>query len=1690
MEENLIYESQKTKVYYSDTPEYNIPVVIKILNDEFPTTKEIEQFYNEYEVAKEINITGIRKLHKKLKIKNKHALVMEYIKGISASELIKKQFLSIDLFLDIAIKIAKIIQELHQLNYIHQDISSHNLIINIETKEVYLIDLEHSKNLDLKIQHLGNPEKLEGNLAYISPEQTGRMNRVIDYRTDMYSLGITFYEIITGQLPFIKSDPMELVHAHIATVPKNVSAIKPEIPSIISDIISTMMAKNAEDRYQSGHGLIHDLKECKFQWEAKNEIQHFRIKEKDNSGKFKIHQKLYGREKELNTLMRYFWKVTSGPSELILVGGYSGTGKTALVHEIHQSITEKRGYFIEGKFDQFQKEVPYFAFTQAFDGFISLLLTENEENLSKVREKIKQAVGFEGKVLTKVLPRLKNIIGEQPEVPYLGGAEAQNRFNFIFRKFIKAIANENHPLVIFVDDLQWADVSSLSLLKSLMSDKESMHVLTLCAYRDNEVNESHPFITTIKEIEDTNKRVARIQIKNLSEKDVQDLLLDSIKLNASEIAPLSKLVFQKTLGNAFFVAQFLKSLYTSELLYFDFKGLHWCWDIDKIMNKNITDNVVELLAENILQLNKETQHALKMAACIGNTFDIETLVVILESNEQKVKEQLWEALSQDFIVPFDEKYKFSHDRVQQAVYTLIPKSNREQTHLSIGKLLEANYDNHDNDFLLFDITNHLNKGIALLKSREEKISLAKLNERAARKAMASSAFKIAYGYVKTGVSLLSKNAWTSNYELNLSLHHMGAETAYNIADFGPMSNYIDDVLLEGKTIIDKIPVYALRINAYKAANKLDEAIDSGLEVLNKLGEKMPRKGPLPRVMIDLLKTKYMLFGKKKEDILKLPEMKNQEKIAALRILNDIASPVYWARPVILPFVIFRMVQLSLRYGITEISAFGFATYGLLMCGVLGNMSEGYRFGQIGLALNEKFKAKKWLSQIYTPIYALINHWSEHIHKSLEPFLYSYRVGFETGAIEYACINVNIYCNHLYLGGKSLVRTEEEMRAFSQSMLDYKQETNYNYNEVYRQAVLNLLGKSENVLVLKGTAFDETKMAIQNTERNDRSGDFHIHFHKMILNYLFGYYEEAKVQADKTRPLLDAVLAKFDVAVFHFYEALTYIALARESSPKEQKKLLSRPNKNIKQFKKWAKFCPDNHKHKLDLLEAERFWLLGNTTAAKKSYNIAIAGAKKQNFLNEEALASERAGMFYQAQGIDSLASHFMKRAFQIYREWGADAKLKDLQSRFYNLTKEIKQRKKLATDISNSTTIETDITLDLQTVIKAATAISQEIILENLLKRMMLIVMENAGAQKGSILLLEDNNWILKATGTIEHRKVVVFEGKPLYDSIELPISIIQYVARTNEVVVLENAAVIGQFKADSYILEQQPKSILCLPIIYQGKITSILYLENSLLSSVFTEERIELLNLLSGQISVSIANAQVYETLEEKVKKRTEQLNLEKQKSDNLLLNILPPNIAQELKSTGKAKARKYDSVTVLFADFKGFTSYAENLSPEELVKSVDFYFSKFDAIMETYGLEKIKTIGDAYMCAGGLNNTSTDHAHKMVLAAIDIAAFVKESEQNVNINTAFEIRIGISTGPVVAGIVGTKKFAYDIWGDTVNIASRMESNSEPGKINVSEQTYLLLKNQFTFESRGQLKVRNRGTMNMYFVKNENQKV
>ena len=1683
--DRLIYESAKCKVFHRVDADGRA-FAVKVLTYEFPTPDDISAFFNEFDIIDGLRLSGARNVVRKSRENNRHVLVLDWIDGEPLRTAFRDKSDDIVDVLHIAIAAAKSLAEVHEHKIIHRDVSSYNFLVDLQERRVSLIDFGISTRLNLKQPYVGNPERIEGTLAYVSPEQTGRMNRTVDYRSDLYSFGIVLYEMLTGDVPFRSEDALELVHAHLAKVPQPLYPEQPEVPEALSLIVARLLAKNADDRYQSALGVVHDLERCLAEYQRHGkDFAPFTLGTADHSSVFRLPEQLYGREAEVATIIDTFEACADGECKLLLVGGYSGTGKTALVHEVHKPITARRGQFCSGKFDQFQRATPHFAFIEAFRDLVDTLLTQDETRLATLRARLAEALGEEGRVLTNVLPNLEHIVGVQPPVREVGGAEAQNRFHYVFRKFVRALCTADHPVVIFIDDLQWADSASLDLLSVLMTDPELGHLLLICAYRENEVDSTHPFIRTVDEIEEAGLPADRLRVENLARSDLIALLSDALGATADAVTPLATLVHDKTGGNAFFATEFLKSLAEEELLFFDTETGKWGWDAERIARKNIADNVVDLMAGKVLRLDDRVRESLQIAACVGNRFDVRTLAQVAEVATTRIATRLKPALAEGLILPMGgDSFKFSHDRIQQAVYSLIDDADKERTHLKIGRRLRSEPEEKHEAGRIFEIANQLNLGRALIEDTSEREALAELNLDAGRRAKLNSAFSTALDYLQTGITLMEArdDPWASRYDLTLALYTEATEAAYLSGEFDRMDGWFHEILTRAGTILEKVKPYEIRILAYKAENKFMEAIETGLELLENLGERFPANPHMGHVVADLARTWSALRGRSNDDLMALPLMSDPEKSAVMRIIADIMSSVYWGRPNLVPLLAFRMVRLSLRFGNHPVSCFAYGSYGVLMCGVLGAMREGKRFGQLALDLLEKLDAKEWKAQIYVTPYALIFHWNQHVRTTLRPLQQSFQIGMETGLIEFACVNTNIYCIQAFLCGQPLARMEEETRAYSSLYRQFKQETNFNYNEVFRQAMLNLMGRSSDPVALTGEAFDEARMLAQNVERSDKTGTFFIHFNKLLLCYFFRRFDEARVQAAEARKLLDAVLAKFEIPNHHFYECLTLLALAERAKGRERVSLLARARFDMAKLKRWGRFSPENYRHKYDLCAAELARIQGRDGAARLAYDRAIAGASENDYLHEQALAYELAGRYYAATDRRVLAEFHLKAAYSTYREWGAGAKLQDLAQTF---PKYLSSGEEDATRISARTTgtsLLNGAALDIATVLKASTTISSEVVPSSLLSVLMNIVLENAGAQRGALILDGPEGLLVQAAAETGGAEPLVLQAMALDDSTDLLVPTVKFVHRTGEPVVISDAASDERVTDEAYLSRHAPKSILCVPIMNRGKSTGVLYLENNLTVGAFTKDRVDLLTLLSGQIAVSIDNAMLYAQLEQKVAERTAELEQEKRKSDDLLLNILPVETAKELKQKGHADARHYDRVTVLFTDFSGFTEMSAQLSPADLVEEIDACFKAFDLIAEKHRIEKIKTVGDAFMAAGGLPVPNSTHAENVVAAALDMRDFMlaRNAEER---GKTMGLRIGVHTGPVVAGIVGLKKFQYDIWGDTVNTASRMESAGEVGRVNVSQTTFDLVRDKFDFTFRGELEAKGKGKIPMYFA-------
>ncbi|MEG4860593.1 AAA family ATPase [Microcoleus sp. K1-B6] len=1491
-----LYAGTRTLVYRGIRTRDQYPVVIKLLRNEYPTFNELVQFRNQYTIAKNLDFPHLVKPLTLEVYHNSYALVMEDFGGVSLSTYLKtatnhtqpSQTLPLAEFLQLAIQLTDIIHYLYQNRVIHKDIKPANILINPDTQEIQLIDFSIASLLPRETQEIQNPNILEGTLAYLSPEQTGRMNRGIDYRSDFYSLGVTFYELLTGKLPFISDDPMKLVHCHLAKQSIQIHKINPEIPIILSNIVSKLMAKNAEKRYQSALGLKQDLEICLVQLQKTANIEDFELGKRDISDRFTIPEKLYGREKEVAQLLAAFERVSTGSTEMMLVAGFSGIGKTAVVNEVHKPIVRQRGYFIKGKYDQFQRNIPFSAFVQAFRDLMGQLLSESDTQLQTWKTKILAAVGDNGQVLIDVIPELERIIGAQLPATELSGSAAQNRFNLLMQKFVQVFTSKEHPLVMFLDDLQWADSASLNLLQLLMMD--TGYLLVLGAYRDNEVSPVHPFILTVDEIVKTGATVNTVTLQPLSEPDMNLLVADTLNSESSLAQPLTTLVYQKTQGNPFFATQFLKALHDEQLISFNWDIRHWQCDIAQVKALAITDDVVEFMALQLQKLPPATQDVLKLAACIGSQFDLNTLVIVSEQSAGVTATALWKALQEGLVIPRSKIYKFFtelesdevlkasanptyrflHDRVQQAAYSLIPDSHKKATHIKIGQLLQQNSSEIEQEEKLFDIVGHLNLGIELIIQPSEREALAKLNLEAGCKARNSTAYTAARVYLQTGINLLTANCWQRQYELTLKLYVSAAEVAYLNADFDGMEQIAAQVLENAQTILDKIKIYEIQIAAQTAQSKSLEAIAVARDALWQLGIELPTTPDEALISQALQAVASQLQGRRIEDLANLPMITDAKAQAAMPLLGTLYSPIFLGMPGLLPLLSCKMVSLSFSFGNAPASTVGYGIHGLVLCAFLGEVETGYAFGKLALLLLDRFNVREFKSMIQNLFGAFIQHRKEAMRAVILTTKDSYTAGMETGDFLSAGYSMVTYSYMNFFSGVELSNLESEIASYSAALAQVKQYSAQIYVDMVRQTVNNL--KEVEILsdCLIGLAYDETVMMPKHNQDYEFTAIAEVYIYKLLLAYCFGNYKEASNYVSQAQPYLIAVPGCIFIPIFHFYAALTHLALFPTQPEIEQAETLTQIETHQTTLHEWAQNAPMNHLHKWYLVEAERQRVLGYKADALEMYDRAISLAKENLFLNEEALANELAAKFYLEWGKEKVAQAYMIEAYYCYARWGAKAKIDDLEKRYPRLLGIILQQAQAFNSLketiargtitynTNSSSSNSEF-LDLPTLIKASQAISGEIELDKLLTTLLKIAIANAGATK-CVLLLKQKEYLQVAALVAEGQEPELLPSIPLESSQDVAISLVNTVKRSLKPLVIADARVSSQIASDRYIEQHQPISVLCMPILNQGQLIGVLYLENNLTVGAFTSDRIEVLNLLASQAAISLENARLYQ--------------------------------------------------------------------------------------------------------------------------------------------------------------------------------------------------------------------------------------
>lgn len=1474
-----IHEGRRSLIYQGARNIDHLPVIIKALKNKFPTLSESLDFQKEYNFLQNAGSYGAVRAYAMETLHPTTMIVMEDFGGISLDKCPEIPKLPLSEQLALFVRIADVLGHIHHQSLVHKDIHPANIIWNSETGQAKLIDFAVSARLSKGKTDSPPMDALEGNLAYISPEQTGRMNRSLDFRTDLYSLGVTFYELLTGQLPFTASDPMELVYAHFAKTPPPPNAVNPRIPVILSNIVLKLMAKMPEHRYQSAMGLKADLEKCLEMQRSTGEIPVFKLGQKDASDQFRLPNKLFNRGQEIQSLLVAYDCISLGAREVVMVTGNAGVGKTSLVKEIRNTVVSRGGFFISGKCDPLKTDIPYAPVIFAFRKLVLQLLSLSANDVGQWKKNLTEVLGVNAQVVTDVIPELKMIIDAPPPISVLSAGAARNRFHVVFQNFVGVFAAKNHPLVIFMDDLQWADQSTLKLLELLAASPEADHLLMICAYRPGEIAAGHPLTAFLNQIRQSGVHVEDIALHPLDLASVEQLVSETLLADVPAVSELAALCFKRTYGNPFFLDHLLMLMHDTGGIFFNHQKQTWEWNIEALRKVQITDNVADLMVDKIKKLPEESLRVLGVAACIGNYFDLATLSLADGMAPRNIAAALSFPLEEGLVEPFSDvddyhstrekdhrglSYRFSHDRIHQAIYSLLDSEKRANTHLLIGRLLQAHPLPDYRSDRIFDIATHWNLARARISDKRDLEQAAELNLQAGIKAKKNAAFESAYYYFKAGIEALGENSWAERYPLSISLYTEAVEAACLNSDFVSMETMAEIVLAHALSWLDKIKIYEIRVMALIAQNRLPEAIDTGLSALKGLGIRFPENPGVFHVFIDLVRTKFLLKHKTATRLIGQKLMENPEKIACMRMLTCIASAAFFSVPRLLPLITFEQIRLTLKHGIALDSAPAFAILGLIECGVTGNIQSGGFYGEVAEEMLKRLENRELETKVHVILNSQIRHWLFHAEKTLTPLLDAYQSGLETGDFEYAAYAVHIYCCNSFCLGRNLAALENEFAAYGQTIRRLNQKTAFNFHRIWHQCLTNLLGKTRHPEILAGEIYNAEQMMPIHMAANDRTSMFDAGLHQMILSYLFEDYSQALINARKAEKYADGVTGMLYVPVMVFYATLTRLACCRLASGRKKRHLLRKVVRDRKKMRNWACFAPENFLHKLNLMDAEYYRVTGDEKTARNFYSQAIPQAIQNGYPGDQAIANECYARFWLERGEKDIGYLYLARARQGYQVWGADAKVKFIDKKY----------SAGFTNPLNTMVIETGLefpvsapkermpaSIDTISVVKAAQVISGEIQLDALLKKLMAIVIENAGAESGSLLIKRENKLLVAAEKRQNDDEIRLLDAV-FDDNAHLPSSIIHFVERTREPIFFDDASENEFFSKDPYIKLKRPKSVLCLPVIHQNNLVGILYAENNLTTAAFTPNSRRTLEIIASQAAISIDHALIYEEL------------------------------------------------------------------------------------------------------------------------------------------------------------------------------------------------------------------------------------
>ncbi len=1253
--------------------------------------------------------------------------------------------MAVESFLPLAIGIAAALGQLHARGLVHKDLKPVHILVNCPDGQVRLTGFGLASRLPRERQAPAPPEFIAGTLAYMAPEQTGRMNRSIDSRSDLYALGVTLYQMVTGSLPFTASDPMGWVHCHIARTPLPPSQRRDTIPAPVSQIIMKLLAKTAEERYQTAAGVEGDLRRCLAEWQAVGRIDGFALGEHDIPDRLLIPERLYGRAQEVETLVETFDRVVeSGRPELVLVSGYSGIGKSAVVNELHKALVPQRGLFAAGKFDQYKRDIPYATLAQAFQGLIRPLLGLSEAALADWRDELCAALGPNAKLMVDLVPELRLIAGEPPPVPELPPRQAQSRFQLVFRRFLGVFARPDHALTLFLDDLQWIDPATLDLLEDLLTQPEVRHLLLIGAYRDNEVTAGHRLARKLKTIRQAQVPLREISLAPLAPADVRQLIADALHCGPEAAAPLAQLVHDKTGGNPFFAIQFLHALDDEGLLAFDHGAARWRWDPGRIDAMGYTDNVVELMVGKLTRLPRETQAALQLLACLGNAAEAATLALVRGTTEQAVHADLWEAVRQELLLHLDGVYTFAHDRIQEAAYSLIPQPSREAAHLRIGRLLAAHTPAERRDEAIFEIVNQLNRGAALITAGDEREQLAELNLIAGRRAKLSTAYAEALTCLAAGAALLTKDCWERRHELIFALELERAECEFLTGALTQAEQRLAVLSTRAADTVERATVACLRVDLYTTLDRGSRAIAVGLDYLRHLGIDWQAHPTNAEARAEYARIWSQLGDRTIEALIELPLMSDPASLATMDVLTKIIVPALYTDANLHLLVTCRAVNLSLEHGNCDASCAAYAFLGIVAGPRFGDYREAYRFGRLGYDLVEGRGLTRFQARVYMEFGNVVLPWTRHVRAGRALLHRAFEAANRIGDLIYAAYCGNELTTNALAAGDPLAEVQRE----AEHGLAFAQKARFGFviDCIATQIGLirTLRGLTPTFGSFDSEQFDERRIESRFSENPDLAFvECWYWVRKLQARFFAGDYASAIAASLRAQRLLWTSPSYFERAEYQFYSALAHAACGEaawggQPSP-EQRAHADALAALYQDLQLWATNCPENFENRAALVGAEIARLEGRALDAEHLYEQAIRSARANGFIHNEALACELAGRFYLARGFDRIAHAYLQDARYGYLRWGADGKVRQLDQLHPQLRPEDRAA---APPGTIGAPVEH---LDLGTVMKVSQVLSGEIVLEKLLDTLMRTALEQAGAERGLLILPRGTEHVVAA---------------------------------------------------------------------------------------------------------------------------------------------------------------------------------------------------------------------------------------------------------------------------------------------------------------------------------------------------------